>query len=113
MAENTNSLVYVYISPYRTAKAIAKVISFIGWLTFIISTLVCVVSLLSPVSGNAFFSLLVISWRFLTILGSALSGLLLIIVGHIAIAIFDSADHNGEIKAMIQANLLAQNYGFE
>jgi hypothetical protein len=109
MAENTNSLVYVYISPYGIAKAVAKFISFIGWLTFVISTLVFVVSLLSLISGNALISFFVIGWTFLTVLGSALTGLFLIIAGYVARATLDSADYNREMLAIMQANLLAQN----
>jgi len=90
-----------YISTYRTARRVAELISAIGWIVCAIGALVALISLLSLTEKGGFA---VIGIALVPSLGGAISGLLLVSMGQITRAAVDSADHTGEMLAIMKAN---------
>lgn len=86
-----------YTSTYFTARAIATLISAIGWIAVAISALLLIVA----ISGGGMTRLFL-----LPSLGGALSGLLLVGVGQLTRATVDTADNTGEMLAIIRATQL-------
>src|SRR6266446_8258492 len=112
--ENRMGLDYSYVSTYRTAKVISGFVSFIGWviLTLSILALVGIILALSQMPNNQSFDMFVQSIIFVRVLstvGGIVSGLLLIAAGQFSRAALDSADYNGEMLAMMKANLAMKN----
>lgn len=89
-----------YISTYRTARRVAELISAIGWILSAIGALVALISLLPILKGYAGVGGAVLMFS----LGGAMAGLLLVSMGQITRAAVDTADHTGEMLAIMKAN---------
>jgi cytochrome b subunit of formate dehydrogenase len=108
------ALDYSYISRYRTAKGVSVLVSAFGWVILIVSLLLLIgmVVGLSQIPQNQSFDAFtksVIFVRILSAVGGIVTGLLLIAVGQGSKAALDSADYNGEMLAMMKANLAMKN----
>lgn len=90
----------LYTSTYRTARIIATIISFAGWLAVAFGVLAFLVAR-SGEAGAAGFVLLPTS------LGLIIGGLLLVGTGQITRATVDTADYNGEMLKIMKANQLS------
>jgi hypothetical protein len=90
-----NPAFYSYNSTYHTARGIAKFISAVGWIVTAIGALFFLVALSE--SGGA---------RLLSLpsLVGTLGGLLLVGTGQFTRAAVDTADHTGEMLAIMKAS---------
>ena len=106
------ALEYRYVSTYGTAKGIAQLISAIGWMvvTLSILSLVMIILASSQAPGNQSFGMFA-GMGVISSIGGIISGLLLVITVQFSRASLDSADFNGEMLAIMKANLDARNIG--
>ena len=94
-----------YTSTYHTAHTIAQVVSFVGWFAVIVSGIGFIATLLLPgqIRGGALlFSLL-------PSLGGIVIGIFIIGTGQLMRVGVDTADHTGEILALLRAERLSRN----
>jgi len=94
-----------YTSTYHTARTIAQVVSFVGWSTAIVSAIAFIATLLlsGQIRGGALlFSLL-------PSLGGIVIGIFIIGTGQLMRVGVDTADHTGEILALMRAERLSRN----
>lgn len=89
-----------YVSTYGAARRVAKFLSGVGWIIFVMCIIWASVALVMSISsGRGGFVLI----SLLPSLGGAVSGLLLVATGQITRATLDNADCNGEMLAIVKA----------
>jgi len=92
-----------YVSTYGITRIISKIVSCIGWLAVAIGLVVSVIMLVKSMEQGRGLGLAVL-FGLIPALSATLGGLLIIIIGQITRAAVDSADHTGEILAIINGN---------
>jgi len=94
-----------YTSTYQTARTIAKVVSFVGWIVAVVSAIAFIGTLL--LSGQILGEALL--FPLLLRLGGIVIGIFIIGTGQLMRVGVDTADHTGEILALIKAERLSRN----
>lgn len=87
-----------YMTTYATARLIAQLVSFVGWVVVIISAMILVVSLAKSRDSGGFDLMMGLLPSF----SGLISGLLLVMFGQITRATLDTADNTGQILALMK-----------
>jgi len=107
------ALEYRYVSTYGTARGTSEFISAIGWIVVVLSGagLVFILTSIAPgvlqVSISQAFGMFTGGGALAA--GGTISGLLLVAIGQFSRAALDSADHSGEMLAIMQEHFDARN----
>ena len=88
-----------YVSTYEATRRVAIFISSLGWLVFTIAVVVALYMFIESFSSKHG---LVLLWVLAPSLSAALGGLMFVITGQITRAAVDSADHTGEMLAIMK-----------
>ena len=90
-----------YESSYGTARLVAKLISFFGWIVLAGSIIAGVTIFSASERSDPTILAAVIG----TAVGGFLSGIMLIATGQITRAVVDTADFNGEMLALLKTGI--------
>lgn len=91
-------------SQYKTARAIAYILAFLGWVAVVVGIIVAIVganTVLRYSDGPA----ITVLWAMAPGLGTAWSGLLMVAFAQVTRAIADNADHTHKILELIQSRV--------
>lgn len=91
-------------SQYRTARAIAYILAFLGWIAVVVGIIIAIVGA-GAVLQYSDVPAITLLWTMAPGLGTAWSGLLMVALAQVTRAIADNADHTHKILELIQSRI--------